>query len=300
MRRPAASLLQNALKDRILEKGRPPLCYVTLAVASVPENLPLSATVICKNEEACIGACLASLESCAEIIVVDSGSTDRTLPIVRDLIARGWPIRLIERDWPGYARQKQFALQQATRDWVLSIDADEWLDDDLRRSLPFLLQAPADIAGWRLRRLLSLFGRKTPTPRATKPELILRLARRASVRFDEDVLVHEGLIVEGGVADARDGLLRHERALRLDAQIGKEVVYARLKARQRIAAGKRPSLFKLVFNPPLYFFRIYVLHRMFLCGAAGFIHAWTGAIYSFLAEALHLQLWLEGRGDSEG
>ncbi len=263
----------------------------------MPEKLPLSATIICKNEEACIGACIASLESCVEIIVVNSGSTDGTLPIVRDFIARGWPVRLIERDWPGYARQKQFALQQATRDWVLSIDADEWLDDGLRRSLPRLLQAPSDIAGWRLRRLLTLYGRKTPTPRATKPERILRLARRDSVRFDENVLVHEGLIVQGGVADARDGLLRHERALRLDAQIGKEVAYASLKARQRIAAGRKPSLFKLIFNPPLYFFRVYVLHRMFLCGAAGFIHAWTGAIYSFLAEALHFQLWHQGKGE---
>ena len=80
----------------------------------------------------CIGACLASLDSCAEIIVVDSGSTDATLDIVRDFSARGWPIKLIERDWPGYAKQKQFALEQATQPWVLSIDADEWLDDALR------------------------------------------------------------------------------------------------------------------------------------------------------------------------
>ena len=80
--------------------------------------------------------------SCAEIIVVDSGSTDATLTIVRDFIARGWPIKLIERDWPGYAKQKQFALEQATQPWVLSIDADEWLDDELRGDLPRLLQAP--------------------------------------------------------------------------------------------------------------------------------------------------------------
>ena len=260
------------------------------------EKLPLSAAVICKNEEACIGACLASLESCAEIVVVDSGSTDATLGIVRDFIARKFPIRLIERDWPGYAKQKQFALEQAKQPWVLSIDADEWLDPELRADLPRLLQAPENIAGWRLQRALTLFGRKTPAPKATRPERILRLARREKVRFDESVLVHEGLIAEGEVADAKNGLLRHERALRLDAQIGKEIVYARLKAQQRIAAGKKPSLFKLIFNPPMYFFRVYVSRRMFLCGVPGFIHAWTGAIYSFLGEALHYQLWLEGGG----
>ncbi len=257
------------------------------------KKLAISATIICKNEEACIGACLASLDACAEIIVVDSGSTDGTLDIVRGFAARGFPVRLIERDWPGYAAQKQFALEQATQDWALSIDADEWLDKELQASLPRLLDAPAEISGWRLRRLISLFGRTTPAPRATKPERILRLVRRGKARFDESVLVHEGLIVEGDIADARDGLLRHERALRLDAQMLKEIAYARLKAQQRIAAGKTPSLLKLVFNPPLYFFRVFVLHRMFLCGAAGFIHAGTGAIYSLLAEALHYQLWLE-------
>ena len=82
-------------------------------------KLPISATVICKNEEVCMPACLASLDSCAEIVVVDSGSTDSTLAIIRDFLARGWPIRLIERGWPGYAKQKQFALEQATQDWVL-------------------------------------------------------------------------------------------------------------------------------------------------------------------------------------
>jgi glycosyltransferase involved in cell wall biosynthesis len=260
----------------------------------VSKKLLLSAAVICKNEEDCIGACLASLDACAEIIVVDSGSTDATLDIVRDFVARGWPIKLIERDWPGYAKQKQFALERATQPWVLSIDADEWLDDTLRNDLPALLQAPPHIAGWRLQRALTLFGRPQPPPPATKPERILRLARREKVRFDESVLVHEGLIAEGEIADAEKGLLRHERALRLDDQIGKEIVYARLKAQQRIAAGKKPSLFKLVVNPPLYFFRVYVSRRMFLCGVPGFIHAWTGAVYSFLGEALHYQLWLEG------
>jgi len=262
---------------------------------SLPAKLPLAAAIICKDEAACIGQCLASLESCAEIIVVDSGSTDATLHIVADFQAKGWPIKLFQRGWPGYAQQKQFALDQVSQSWVLSLDADEWVDDDLRADLPRLLQAGDDVAGYRLQRAITLFGRAEPAPRWTKPELILRLVRRGRAHFDEKVLVHEGLIAKGAVLDAKRGVLRHERALRLDVQIGKEVVYARLKAQQRLAIGKKPSLFKLLFNPPMYFFRVYVLHRMFLCGAPGFIHAGTGAIYSFLAEALHYQLWLEQR-----
>ena len=258
-------------------------------------RLPLSATIICNNEEACIGACLASLADCADIVVVDSGSTDRTLAIVADFSARGFPVRLFQRDWPGYARQKQFALEQAREDWVLSIDADEWLDAELRADLPRLLEAPAQVAGWRLPRVLTFYGETEPPPPAVRPDPILRLVRREGARFDETVLVHEGLAVEGEVCDANRGLLRHERGLRLDAQLPKEILYARLKAEQRIAAGKKPSAFKLVFNPPLYFFRIFVMRRVFLCGAPGFIHAMTGAIYSFMAEALHFQMARERR-----
>ena len=263
------------------------------------DKLPLSAAIICKNEEACIGTCLASLGSCAEIIVVDSGSTDATLQAVRDFSARGWPIKLIERHWPGYAKQKQFALEQATQDWVLSIDADEWLDHDLREDLPRLLQAPPQIVGWRLQRVLTPFGSKRPVSWATKPERILRLARRKRVRFGEDALVHEGLIADGEIADAKTGSLRHERSLRVDAQMDKEIGYARLKAEQRIANGKKPSLLKLIFNPPMYFFRVFVLRRMFFCGVPGLVLAWDAAFYSFLCEALHYQLWLERGNDHE-
>jgi len=258
-------------------------------------RLPLTATVICHNEEACIGACLASLADCAQIVVVDSGSTDRTLAIVEDFRTRGFPIDLFQRDWPGYARQKQFALEQARENWAISIDADEWLDAELRAELPELLQAPPEVGGWRLPRVLTLYGETEPPPPAVKPDHILRLVRRDRAHFDETVLVHEGLVVDGEIRDANTGLLRHERGLRLDAQLPKEILYARLKAEQRIAAGKKPSVFKLVFNPPLYFFRIFVTRRVFLCGAPGFIHAMTGAIYSFIAEALHFQMAREQR-----
>ena len=94
--------------------------------------LGLSAAVICLNEAACIGKCLESLRDCAEIVVVDSGSTDATPAIVDDFVRRGFPVRFIHQPWLGYARQKQFALDQTKEPWILSVDADEWLDDELR------------------------------------------------------------------------------------------------------------------------------------------------------------------------
>ena len=162
-----------------------------------PELLPISATVICKNEEACIGKCLLSLDGLAEIIVVDSGSTDRRLRSWTSSRAGGF--RSGSFISPGSATpvQKQFALDRAREPWVLSIDADEWLDADLRAALPSLIAADPSIVGWKLRRTLTLYGRAYPVSLLTRPEHIVRLVRRGRARFETDLIVHEGLIAEG-------------------------------------------------------------------------------------------------------
>ncbi|MCI4679691.1 glycosyltransferase family 2 protein [Rhodoblastus acidophilus] len=290
-----ASFLTEATHFQMATGARSP---APNSAADIPAfqgaTLPLSATIICKNEGGYIEKCVASLDGFAEIVVVDSGSTDATLDILRGFIARGWPIKLVERDWLGYAKQKQFAWEQATRDWVLSIDSDEWLDDDLRRELPALLAAPDEVVGWRLRRPLAFYGQLNVPPKDAKPERIIRLARREKVRFDESALVHEGLVADGRVLEASRGLLRHDRALRIDEQILKEATYACLKAQQRILRGKKPSLLKLVVNPPLYFLRIFFLNRVFLYWIDGYILARTRAAYSFIGEALHYQLSQDG------
>jgi glycosyltransferase involved in cell wall biosynthesis len=254
--------------------------------------LAASAAIICLNEAACIGQCLQSLAGFAEIVVVDSGSTDATLTIIGEFVRRGFPIRLISQAWLGYARQKQLALDQATQPWVFSVDADEWLDDDLRSSLPRLMAADEAVSGWKVRRSLTLYGQSKPVSRWTRPEHILRLVRRGRARFDPELIVHEGLVAdEGETPIARQGLLRHERSLPLNEQMKKEIVYARLKAEQRLKLGRKPSSLKLLFSPPIYFLRIFFWNRFFLCGWAGFIHAATGAMYSLMTEAIHRQLY---------
>ena len=265
-----------------------------------PVTFAASAALICLNEAACIAKCLESLRGFAEIVVVDSGSTDGTLAIVDDFAARGFPIRLVRQPWLGYARQKQLALDLATEPWVFSIDADEWLDDELRASLPRLMSVGESIAGWKVRRSLTLYGQAKPVSRWTRPEHILRLVRRGRARFDPSLIVHEGLVADDGETPiARDGLLRHERSLPLNEQMKKEIVYARLKAEQRLSQGRKPSMLKLVFNPPIYFLRIFFWNRFFLCGSAGFIHAATGAVYSLMTESIHRQLYRVRAGRDE-
>lgn len=255
-----------------------------------PATLPISAFVICQNEEAGIAACLESLRACAEIIVVDSGSTDRTIPIVEALRAQGLPIVLRHEDWRGYAGQKQFALEQATQPWCLNLDADEWLDETLQRELAPLVAAEETVAGWRLRRIpASLYGRR-PIPRGIYPKPVLRLVRRGRARYDLAALVHEGFTIDGRIRDCRRGAIQHERRLAVEDQLRKELVYARLKATQRVKQGYAPSRLRLIFNPLVYFIRIFILHRWFLCGRVGFVHAVSAAIYAFETEAIHFEL----------
>lgn len=245
----------------------------------------MGAYVICKNEADVIADCLASLAPCREIVVVDSGSTDGTRGIVEGFAARGWPVRLVHNDWPGYARQKQFALDLVREEWALCLDADERLDPVLALALPEIVAGAGDTAAFRLRRRLWLYGYGWSHP-LTRLGSLIRLTRRARARYDFDTLVHERVVVDGPVADVPRGAILHRRALPAAEQILKENSYAALKAEQLARAGKRPRLLKLVLNPPYHFLRRYLGQRYALSGWPGFIHAVTGAIYAFQTEAI--------------
>ena len=244
---------------------------------------PISAFVICKNEARCIERCLLSLDICSEIVVVDSGSTDGTLEILERLAGQGLPIRLFHRDWPGYAAQKQFALEQCTQPWCLSIDADEALDDEFRQALPSLLASSDGIVGWRIPRRPYLIGHGFTPFHVHSP--ILRLIRRGEGRYDLADKVHEGIRTKGRIAIARRGYLLHFRALPLDEQILKENTYSSLKADQLVERGRSRSVVRMALSPPYYFLRLYFGHRLFMCGWPGFIEAMIGAVYSFMTEA---------------
>lgn len=245
---------------------------------------PISAFIICKNEADMIGRCLESLRGCREIVVVDSGSTDGTLDVVADFLARGYPVRLIEHAWQGYARQKQFALEQTTQPWCLSLDADERLDDAARTTLETQDLDAGGAAGYQIVRRDYLPGYGYP-PRSVHSHRLLRLVRRDKARYDTSVAVHEAIDCDGPVNPFPGGGMLHMRALTAAEEAMKMDEYSTLKAEAKFARGRRTSFLKLATAPALAFLKVYLLQRYLLCGKAGFIYAAFFAHYAFLTEA---------------
>ncbi|WP_202032937.1 glycosyltransferase family 2 protein [Agrobacterium rubi] len=244
----------------------------------------VSAFIICLNEEAYLGNCIESLEDCAEIVIVDSGSTDGTQALVQSYIDKGWPIRFMFEPWRGYAGQKQFALEQCTQPWCLNIDADERLDVALRAALPDLLSAPESVVGWKVARRPYLIGYGY-TPENVRERKNLRLIRAGKGAYDLAQKVHEGIVPKGDVRASEKGSLLHYRPLIIDEQMLKENKYSTLKADQQFSEGRDAKLSKLLFSPWLYFLRLYFRNGLWRCGVPGFIEAATGGIYALLTQA---------------
>lgn len=247
----------------------------------------LSASIITFNEADRVGDCLASLAFCDEIVVVDSCSTDGTQALCRAAGAR-----VIERPFPGYRSQKQFAAGQCTHDWILSVDADERVSDALRASIEAERDAGFPRAnGYRFARLSNYFGKFLRHGNAY-PNRVLRLFDRRKGGWRHPREVHEGLSVDGKVVRL-DGDLIHYPYRSLMNQLEKTERYARMMAEYELSRGKRASLVKLVFSPAARFLRGYVLRRGFLDGWEGLIYAYVRANY---VRQKTIMLWLLQNG----
>jgi glycosyltransferase involved in cell wall biosynthesis len=252
--------------------------------------LLLSVIVITRNEAPRLGRCLQSVAFADEVIVVDSGSTDGTADIAR---AHGATV-IETTDWPGFGPQKQRALDAARGRWVLSLDADEWLDDGLAEAVRRVVQAPTDEAGpagYELSRLSAFCGQWMRAS-GWYPDLVLRLALRDRSRFTAD-LVHERMTVDGPVARLSGGELLHDTMASLDDAIDKMNRYSSGRARDLAARGRRGGLGRAVAHGLWAFLRTFVLRRGFQDGRLGFVLAVHNAETTYYR---YLKLWL-GEGD---
>lgn len=241
----------------------------------------LTVAVITWNEEERLRPCLESAAWADEIVVVDSESTDKTVEVARESTDRIWV-----RPWSGFAVQKNFALEQATFPWILSLDADERVTPDLRREIErvVLNDGPAD--GYTIPRKNLFWGGWVRHGRLY-PDRQLRLFRRGRGRFVEHA-VHESMSVEGRVERLEHPLV-HESYRSLEEFLLRSNRYSTLAAAEWVSRGRRVSVGDLFIRPLWRFLSMYVLHRGCLDGWRGALLAALYAHYVFLRTAKVLE-----------
>lgn len=246
-----------------------------------PERARLSVAMIARDEEGSIGRSLDSVAWADEVVVLDSGSRDRTPGI-----ARGRGARVVETgDWPGYGAQKQRALERVEGPWVLFLDADEVVSPELADEIRELLREGPRAAGYELEfhtcYLGHWFGR-----RGWYRERHLRLARKDAVEVSGDP-VHEGMRVEGEVGRL-EGPVLHYTYRDAAHHLEKLQRYSGVKAREMAEAGRETGLAGAVGHAAGHFLSDYLMRGRFLEGWPGLVHAALGA-YSKLMT--YLKLW---------
>ncbi len=225
----------------------------------------LTVLIPCKNERDHIRRCVASARLVAdEVLVADRGSTDGTL----DLIAELGDCRLIEREFIGYASFKNWAIPQATHDWVLILDADERITLELTNEIRAVVQSPTDTndAYWIGRRTFFLGYEARYGPWLN--DGAVRLIRRDRCRYDR-ARVHEGIEVDADRLGRLSGKLMHYSIDSYDDYFAKYVKYTRLGAADRWDRGCRASGWKMLASPIGRFLWLYLIRGGFLDGAIG-------------------------------
>jgi glycosyltransferase involved in cell wall biosynthesis len=246
---------------------------------------PVSVVIICKNEAAVIGATLQSLQGVSDdIIVYDNGSTDDTVAI-----AKGLNAQVRQGSWEGFGKTKMKANSLAKHDWILSLDADERIDTDLKKSL--LAFTPANNRIVYDLRFKNFLGDKLLKHGEWGHDYHIRLFNRTVVQWNNEP-VHETLMIPSGVKVIKmDGCILHKTMKDLHEYAHKMVHYAMLSADKYYQKGKKASWFKIRLSPGFNFLNYYVLKLGFLDGHAGYICARMTAHYTFLKYARLKELW---------
>ena len=250
----------------------------------VPARQTISAVVITRNEEAVIRRCVESLAWADELIVMDSGSTDRTVDICRELGAN-----VFDADWQGPATQRNRGMERAAGEWILALDADEWVSDELRREIEATLAASPPAVAYRIPRLSSYCGRPMRHG-GWWPDYVSRLFRRDAARF-EGGIVHDRLVCAGPLGRLHNHLL-HEPFTDLTKVLVKLNAYSTWGAEVMHGEGKRSGLARAVGHGAWTFFRTYVLRGGFLDGREGFMLAVSNAEGTYYK---YVKLMLMGR-----
>lgn len=239
--------------------------------------MKISATIITHNEERNIPRAIESLRCADEIVVVDSGSTDRTVELAEKLGAR-----VIESPWPGYAKQKNFATERAEHDWILSLDADESLSEALEAEIWRLKKAGPQYDAYTMPRLARYLG-KWIRHSGWYPDRKIRLYHRAKGTWVGD-FVHESIKVDGAIGHMEGNLL-HFTCDSLSEHLKSMDRYTTLAAEQIVANKEDVTWARLLGEPPWTFLKTYVIRQGYMDGVEGLAIANMAALYNFLKYA---------------
>lgn len=240
---------------------------------------PLSVTIICKNEEANIAKAVQSALWADEVLVIDSGSTDQTVAL-----AQAAGARVIHNAWSGYGQQKNFAQQNAKHDWILNIDADEWISQALAKEIQEIFKGPTTppFVTYRIPRRTYYLGRWIQHG-GWYPNLITRLANRLHAKWTEPN-VHEDLVTEEPIGELKTPI-EHNAFPSISDQILTNLRFSKLGSQDLSKKGQRPSYIKLLLKPVGKFLETYVLKGGFRDGLRGFIISVNAAHSMFLKYA---------------
>ncbi|MGA7236297.1 MAG: glycosyltransferase family 2 protein [Bryobacteraceae bacterium] len=239
--------------------------------------MKITATIITLNEERNIARAIESLRCCDEILVLDSGSTDRTLQLAENLGAR-----VFEAGWRGYSGQKNWAAEQASNDWILSLDADEALSEALEAEIWNLKKSGPRHDGYTMPRLARYLGRWI-LHSGWYPDRKIRLYERSKGRWVGD-FVHESVHVDGRVGQLESNIL-HFTCESLSEHIKTMERYTTLAAQEIAARQIQVPLWRVLMDPQWTFLKSFVVQRGFLDGREGLTIAYMAAFYTFLKYA---------------
>jgi glycosyltransferase involved in cell wall biosynthesis len=237
----------------------------------------ISAIIITKNEGKNIERCLKSISWVDEIIVVDSQSTDKTAEI-----ARKFTPQVFIHPWPGYSQQKNFALEKAKGEWVLSVDSDEVIEEKLKAEILAVLSSSPAYGGFYIPRK-NFIGKRWIRFGGWYPDYTLRLFKREAGRFGKR-MVHEEIIVTGNKGYLTIPIL-HYTYQSLQDYFQRQLQYARLAGEEMLAQGKKATIFDLIFRPAYSFFKSYLFRLGVLEGHLGLFLSILSSFYVFMKYA---------------
>jgi len=244
-------------------------------------NTKITAIIPTLNEQIHIADAIDSVDFADEIIVIDSFSTDRTIEI-----ARNKNVRILQRKFDDFSSQKNFAIEQASYDWIYVLDADERVTLPLRKEILERVKNPENFVGFFVYRTFYFIGRKLNYS-GWQRDKVIRLFRKDKCKYDGK-LVHETISAEGEVGYFKNKL-EHYSYQSFDHYMSKLNHYAFLKATALFKKGKKVTLFHILIKPPYRFISHYILRLGFLDGFPGFIISVTQA-YGVLTR--YIKLWL--------